>query len=415
VKPALWLVIVGVVITSGGKAVQADSVTTTTVPAVTTTSTPTRAATTTTVPAVTTTSTTTLASTTTTVPAVTTTSTTVAPTTTRATVVIPVRQTKPESRGPNLSSFSFSPTQIDTTHSSPVLTLTIQVADESGVRGGFFPGIKGDNGCTPNGRAGWWELIAGDRKNGTWTTTITVNQNAYCAGNIRVTSGFWNDEWNNVTWAITASQALTIRFDLAQPGDGCGNSCSQNPSDSTKGEAVGSGQAGSTRTPTITVRGQVATVPSRPNTTRQAPTTTSSTTTSVAPTTTTVAMANPSATTIPICTSTPNATGGSDIRCSDGSSATATQNVFGGQNVFKTGTGNKILTTKPNALGGLDITSNGNKTTTRPNVFGGQDFYQNGKKVATTRPNGTGGTDVYQGNKKVQTCSVNARGKQTCR
>lgn len=399
-KRAFWLVLVGIVFASGGKAVQADSTTTTTVPATTTNTTTLSSTTTTTVPATTST---------------TSNSTTVAPATTRATTAFPVHQTKPESLGPTLSSFSFSPTQIDTTNASPVVTLTIQVTDESGVGSGFFPGLKSDNGCVPPHRFGQWVLVSGDRKEGTWAASLTVSQNAYCAGNIRVTSGFWNDEWRNVTWAITASQTLSISYARAQPGDGCGNSCSQNPSESTNGGAVGSGQADTTQTTTFTGRGQTFTVPRPPNTTRQAPTTTTSTTVRVSSTTTSGATKNSSATTIPICTSTPNATRGSDIRCIDGSSATATQNVFGGQDVFKTGTGNKILTTKPSALGGFDITSDGKKTTTRPNVFGGQDFYQNGKKVATTRPNGTGGSDVYQGNKKVQTCSVNARGKQTCR
>ena len=89
--------------------------------------------------------------------------------------------------------------------------------------------------------------------------------------------------------------------------------------------------------------------------------------------------------------------------------------MFGGKDVYLKGSGEKILTTKPNAIGGIDIFSKGQKTTVRPNVFGGNDFYFNGKKIATTKPNAIGGTDVYQGNKKVQTCTTNRSGKQTCR
>jgi hypothetical protein len=314
--------------------------------------------------------------------------------------------------GPKLSSFSFSPTQIDTTNTSQVVTLTIQVTDESGVLGGYFPEIRSVNGCSVATRGILdWFLVSGDRKAGTWMSSVTVSENAYCPGNIRVTSGFWRDEWNNFTWGITASQTLSV-FN-SNPAI-CGNFCSQKLGESTNGGAVGSGQTGTTRIPTYET-GRKGTTPIPTNTTGQASTATISTTVTAVSTTRAGATEKSSATTVPRCTSTPNATRGSDIRCSDGSSATATQNVFGGQDVYKTGTGNKILTTKPNALGGFDITSNGQKTTTRPNVFGGQDYYQNGKKVATTKPNGIGGIDVYRGNNKVQTCSGNAKGKQTCR
>ena len=144
------------------------------------------------------------------------------------------------------------------------------------------------------------------------------------------------------------------------------------------------------------------------STSRFQPKTQSASTTTTAPKTTTT-------TSIPKCSSNPNAIGGQNIACNNGVNYTANQNVFGGQDFYLRGSGTKIATTKPNALGGTDIFSNGQKTTAVPNVFGGNDYYSNGKKILTSKPNAIGGTDVYQGNKKVQTCTTDRKGKQTCK
>jgi hypothetical protein len=89
--------------------------------------------------------------------------------------------------------------------------------------------------------------------------------------------------------------------------------------------------------------------------------------------------------------------------------------VFGGEDIFLKGTGNKIATVKPNSTGGFDISTKGSTVRVRENVFGGQDLYENGKKIATSRPNGTGGIDIYQGNKKTLTCRTSKSGTVTCR
>ena len=325
---------------------------------------------------------------------------------------------------PRLSGFYFSPTVIDTTNSSPVITLTIQVTNDSGIQSlGMIPYIFSTNGCLPASRGTYWVLTAGDSENGTWTSTITVNQNAYCLGNFRIKSNFWSTGGTTaVNWGISSDQSFSIINHSASPGDGCGNSCTGSGSaDPNYRMTTTSSTTVFTTTPRLiypqtSIGTQPITIGTSPALGIQSSTTVTSSikagTQSAAKTKTTAT--STTTTSIPKCSSTPNAIGGKNIAC-NGVNYTANQNVFGGQDLYARGSGTKLATTKPNALGGIDIFSNGQKTTAVPNVFGGNDYYSNGKKILTSKPNAIGGNDIYQGNKKVQTCTTDRKGKQTCR
>jgi hypothetical protein len=323
-----------------------------------------------------------------------------------------------------LFGFSFSPTVIDTTNSSPVISLTIQVTDAWGNRApGNKPSILSANGCLPLIEATNWQLTAGDFKNGIWSSTVKFLQNGYCQGSFRIKSGWWAGH-TAINWGIISDQSFSMINYSASPGDGCGNICPGS------GSTDQNNQITTTSSSTVFIVSpklpaySPTSIGTSPTTIGKSPTLQSSgstTTTSpfkagTQPTSTrTTAPKTTTTTSIPKCSSAPNAIGGQNITCNNGINATANQNVFGGQDLYLQGTGTKLATTKPNALGGIDIFSNGKKTTVLPNVFGGNDYYSGGKKVFTTKPNAIGGITIYQGNRKVQTCTTDRKGKQTCR
>ena len=315
---------------------------------------------------------------------------------------------------------------IDTALPSPLITLTIQASNNSGVKPySSRPSIlPATNGCRLAYESSSWVHTAGDSENGTWTSTIAIYQNSFCLGNFRIKSGFWSNTFPRLAtnWGITSDQSFSMinHWGVVDP---CVYFCPEGSSADLNNQiTTTSSPTVLTTTPSsifpqtsISTRPiTIGTSPALPilrpttSTSRFQPKTQSASTTTTAPKTTTT-------TSIPKCSSNPNAIGGQNIACNNGVNYTANQNVFGGQDFYLRGSGTKIATTKPNALGGTDIFSNGKKTTAVPNVFGGNDYYSNGKKILTSKPNAIGGTDVYQGNKKVQTCTTDRKGKQTCK
>ena len=80
-----------------------------------------------------------------------------------------------ESNAPVLSNFAASPNYVDVTDGSEIVTLTIDIEEDSGTLTAYRPTIiscNGNGGGPPPSSA--WQLVSGDAYDGTWEVDITI-------------------------------------------------------------------------------------------------------------------------------------------------------------------------------------------------------------------------------------------------
>ena len=124
-----------------------------------------------------------------------------------------------EANAPVIANLTASPSTVDITNEAATITLTVDIADESGVviDSPWKPQL-GKTGSPSIQAASSWALISGDDKNGTYQATVTVPTTA-ATGDYTISSSFVNDIYDNQSSYISgvgaASGGVTVLVDYA--------------------------------------------------------------------------------------------------------------------------------------------------------------------------------------------------------
>ncbi|MDC0186467.1 cadherin repeat domain-containing protein, partial [Gammaproteobacteria bacterium] len=130
-------------------------------------------------------------------------------TSTKKTLTV-INSVPPDTEGPEVVAFTFSPQSIDITNDSAVVTVTVELTDETGVNTNNLPivYIQLPSSVTATQQTAWFSLASGTVKDGTYTAEVTIPAGLAPGEWAISTNGFF-DTLGNTTGYLTGSDKIT--------------------------------------------------------------------------------------------------------------------------------------------------------------------------------------------------------------